>query len=517
MRILHITDSFTAGGLERFIIDINQAMKGMGHLNYYALGNESIPDGFPETENVICGFSFIKGDTVTGFEFIDDVSKLKSIIVDNRIDCVICHPFRCLFPAVVASQLTQTPIAYVVHGTASLSFPTSVAENLLFRASIQHAISTMFTVNKLAVSQIRTNANVVAIPQPIAIDHTEMQNQTTQSNRVWTLASRLDTDKTEGIRAFLKMVPYLPIDHIHLYGNGNDKNSISEFAKSIRIASKLTLHDYDENWLNKARAHSFGVIGLGRAALEAASTGMPVLMLSPNQNPCGMLTQPLYEKASLANFNGSNLRKIDNVQLLASQIEEVYDRPQTYNLKNLVQLNHSIDTVGRKIIYEVQSSLSRQTIQLIDWQRFLDFVSSQIKNDSLFGNPAIYQAIRWHISNVFPNFELRSESLDLIYQHKRIYNRDLEISELTRSITEMQIQIAQLDESRQKTQSDLQKTKKTTERQQSEIKRQQSEIKRQQSEIKTIRQELSRIKKSRSWKIGRAVTWLPRKIRKLSS
>ena len=148
MNILIVNENYTRGGLETNLYTQYEAMKNKNNF-YFAMGRYKSNLTFDDSK-IYEGFHFTP--TVTINEFCEDVNRLVEIIKKEKIDVVHAHPFYSVFQAVFAAKLTNTPIAYTLHGVASFNFPYKVNDIILYQAMLESEIDKIFGVSNLCVS-----------------------------------------------------------------------------------------------------------------------------------------------------------------------------------------------------------------------------------------------------------------------------------------------------------------------------------------------------------------------------
>lgn len=337
MRFLHVVESFGSGGVEKFINGCSSALEEQGD-ECFLVANAvdeaacSLPD-----ERIIRGWHCYGFFDATVASFLESVENLASIIRRYNIDAVIAHPFYSLYPAVIAAKIVGVPVSYVLHGFSSSTFPWTPIENAYFQYLFREMVDHIFVVGwHLMPVDGSVVSPVSLLRNPLDLSVFAEVNDALPQNREWALVSRLDEDKMGGLVCFIKWLPDLPIEHLHIYGNGNSESELEELCASVGVSDRVTFHGYQACWEREIATNVFGVVGLGRVAVEGLALNRPVILLSQESNPCGVVDGPLFEKSHDSNFATTGISRLRSSEALSSQLLEVYAQPGRFQFSERV-------------------------------------------------------------------------------------------------------------------------------------------------------------------------------------
>lgn len=508
MNILHVTEGFTSGGLEQSIDSFSKEMLVRNHKIYLAAGaythgaSSSI-----DPKNIYESFNFSKRTDITIGEYIADVNRLCQIIKCKNIDLIIIHPFYSLYPAICAAKLLSIPAVYMVHGIASLSFPGSAPENALFRICIDLSIDHVFTVNEYVTKSIsKSQTPISTLNNPVTAKSISRPVQ----NKHWAIASRLDDDKIEGIIAILEWVPQLDIEHIDIYGDGNRASMLQERVRQLGLEGVIDFHPYNRDWLNEVSRNCMGVIAFGRTAIEALAVNLPVLLINARESPCGLVNDQLFCLSLSSNFSSLITPRLKTPEELQSQLSDLYQNPEKYNFGNRVRNLYS----AQRICDEFTKQTSNLTVRTLygwpDFFRMLDKLPDQ--NASLFNSEILPQILE----NCFSAYTadpssknsliLASQEFNLQYTFKRI-------DSLEERALAAEARVQSLEERALAAENQLTNT--TNEYKATSNKSKKS-LRKMSNQLVSLSKEVNAIKDSRSWKIGRVITAVPRKLKRIA-
>lgn len=346
MRILHVTERYSAGGLEDFVDSLSAAMEQYGVESFLATGSLARPSQTIPQDRIDDSLSFSGLNDATIKSFTEDVKALVGLIDRWGIDYLVIHPFRSLCPAVAAAKIAQIPSAFVAHGPLSVSFPYTAVENAYFQFSLRNEVDVLFQVSEgLFPSNDEVADRVYLVRNPI-----KRANETPSQcvcNKNWALASRLDRDKLGGLLGFLEWMPLLPIERLFVYGSGGCEEEVRAFCISKGISERVEFRGFDSDWLGKADGDVFGIVGLGRVAIEGLASNKPVLLLSQEGRPCGMVSKEIVGLQSSLNFSTRRLKRLDSPECLSAQIERAYEDASAFCHGGYISSLFSPDAIAK--------------------------------------------------------------------------------------------------------------------------------------------------------------------------
>lgn len=266
--VLVVSESFLQGGLERHLLNQYSGLKDK--INFtFAFSNYKPNNNLSKAKiyNITIG-SKIKN-------FLETVEQLVEIIEKERIDIIHVHPFNTIFPAMFASQITNKPIVYTVHGYASINFSRNKNIDILFRTFLNHCKPSVITVDEEYIDVLKQKylvKNIAHIPN--SIDTKLFKNVKLVQNNKWLLISRLDIDKKNEIIEVFKNLNDMAIT-LDIVGDGSCLNELKQVATDLNIESKVNFKGSKEDIYKEIKNYN-GIMGLGQVVLEGISSNLPV-------------------------------------------------------------------------------------------------------------------------------------------------------------------------------------------------------------------------------------------------
>lgn len=525
MNILVVSENYLEGGLEQHIMEFAQQGELHNDRTYFAFANCKNP--LPEIiqDSLIGILHCDRKESSSSIQH--DVTVLVEAVRKYRIDIIQVHPFRTYLPSVIASQLTQTPLVFTMHSHISFTFPTSQNQTLLFQHFLSNAVSSIFTVNRSYVKTLASyfpDTDVNYLPNPVTPGSCSPSNNHLAGH--WSLVSRIDRDKIGGIKHFIDWLPELPIKCLDIFGNGACVQDLKTYIEDHDIPQEINWHGYSDNWIEYASACE-GVIGLDRVAVEAASSGLPVILLTYNSNPCGLLTMERYPECRSCNFNGNPLQQLDSVTALAREMNELLPGKEEFEqIRQQVLSDYSSERVYENYARVLRNSKFRPSPEYID---FYETIIREI--DSNTGSPSPTNRItsatmaRYFTNPLVFNAYIASAGTEAIRYLQNETKKDLEALRAEHSSFTQEL-FASLESALEKERSASEEQFAQTEKQLDDIARKLSEssiiLKKNSKRILLLESELakrdhriSELLNSNSWKIGRVFTYFPRKLKRL--
>lgn len=526
MNILVVSENYLEGGLEQHIMEFAQQSMLHNDCTYFAFANHKNP--LPEIiqSGFIATLHCDRSESPSSIQH--DVAVLVEAVRKYHIDIIQVHPFRTYLPSAIASQLTQTPLIFTMHSHISFTFPTSQSQVLLFQHFLSNAVSSIFTVNQSYVKTLVSyfpDTEVNYLPNPV----TPLQSPVPSSNHLtghWSLVSRIDRDKIGGIKHFIDWLPQLPIQSLDIFGDGACVQDLKMYIEDHNIPQEISWHGYSDNWIEYASACE-GVIGLDRVAVEAASSGLPVILLTYNSNPCGLLTMERYPECRSCNFNGNPLQQLDSVTVLVREMIELLPEKEGFEqIRQQVLNDYSSERVYANYARVLRNSKFRPSPEYID---FYETIIREIDSDADSPSPTnriISSTMARYFTNplVF-NAYIASVGTEAIRCLQNEAKKDLEALHAAHSSFTQEL-FASLESALEEERSVSKGQFAHVEKQLNDMARKLSEssalLKNNSTRILSLESELekrdrriSELLNSNSWKIGRVFTFLPRKLKRL--
>jgi hypothetical protein len=522
MNILVLSENFLEGGLEKHIEEFaNQGTKRDDEFFFFfAKQKEPLPAIIEKGLEGALLFPLEE----TPDNLVRDVSAIVNAIERHNIDIVQVHPFRVYLPAVIAAQYTRTPLVFTFHGPLSYTFPSSPTQAALFQHFLANSVSAIFTVNKKFFHSLNAyfpDTRIIHMPNPIS---RTAERHTNYRKGHWCLASRLDSDKVDGLKRFFEWLPELPITELDVYGSGNCEDSLKLFVSKLNLTQKINWKGYAENWLKKS-SQCEGVIGLGRVVLESAIGGFPVILLTYNAKPCGVLNDHRYEESALCNFNGSALDQLESPQELAKEISAtVADEEKLSTLRTRIEADYSA-----KSVYETYSSVLENALfrPCPEYTAFFNEVKLTINS----GDPAtiITHSMAATMARHFTNplvFNTFLQSYTEAGQQRNVLALQTSLNASTAKLASYEQEVHTLTDAFQSLDRhhssalyaingrmiDLNDRIDKLFKSNADLKRRLTSL---EKTIEKKNHQIAALQTSNSWRIGRFVTYLPRRIKRL--
>lgn len=468
---------------------------------------------------VSSGYGFAKYNSETIEEYISDVERLSELIRGNAIDVILAHPFYSLFPAVAAAKISEVPIVYFFHGSISSSFVSSVFEQALFMLDLSTSVDYAFSVQTRIKDAFSDYLPIDVIRNPVALDKEEDLAIGSVENKRWALCSRLDEGKLRSVKSLLRWLPCLDIDYLDIYGDGAGRESLMELAESLSCECEIVWHSYNSEWLSEAKRHCCGVIGFGRVAIEALAANLPVILLNSNGNPYGVVDKELLKKSIGVNFSSPDVFCINDPERLNSQLMTLYEDPSPFLFGREVRQSYSLQHIADELL-RVSQKLSDGNCyrNVAEWGTFLEQAREiECKDAPYLSEPRFFRKL-WDVFDlsVFqPNVRLSFYSaignLDTLALHAESSARDADIERKCSSLEAIAINANSRASSCFNEISELNNGFKSLE---DRLLAAAIEIQDASLELRSLKKELASFRASHSWRIGRAVTALPRLLKK---
>lgn len=384
MQILVVSENYLQGGLEKHILALAEEGMARGDRFYFAFCNY-IPCGVDVVDgNIACMLQYPASITVDALDH--DVDALVQTIEANCIDAVHVHPFGSVLPAAIAAQKCGVPLIFTSHGPISYNFPEASLDALLFQHCLANVAAHIFTVNRKCLEGLATffpETQVTYLPNPI-VDFNCLNVGQRALSRKWALVSRLDYDKAEGVRRVLQWLPDLPIDELVVYGDGSARDGLMDHCDKRVAPHKVKWVGFRQDWLERLRSSDvMGVFGMDRVALEASAIGLPVVLLSADSNPCGVMDVDRYKRSKECNFGGVTLPKLTSARELTEEIEalEASALPLAI-LSELVKEDYSVQQIYDEYIKTVESCQVKGGMELVNYYQDLKSRGVATVNDN---------------------------------------------------------------------------------------------------------------------------------------
>ncbi len=315
MNVLAVVQNFLVGGLETRIQGEIRWANDHGHGTYLATSGGIVAENLPGTTlGITTGLDI--SDSASASGLMNTVDCLVDIVIDNNIDVIHAHPFAALLPAMLASQLTKTPLVVSLHGPASLSPAQKIGQwrmQLAFALTHASLIACVSPeVEKLA-KRLSCHDRIEVFPNCVNIQEFN-QSPKNRSKGNWALIGRLDRDKKEGVIEFLNASRCLSVQTLDIIGDGECRGDLEEYVKtSKRRFPNVRFLGARQQIVSEMRNYD-AVAGMGRVVLEAVAMSIPVV-LAGYDGVKGWVDEDLFVRAAYGNFSGRGIENSTEYEL----------------------------------------------------------------------------------------------------------------------------------------------------------------------------------------------------------
>ena len=345
MNILVICDQFKKGGLETHIATYADALRRQ-HTVLVACAQYT-PSGLLADEQVFDGFHFSFYDTVA--ELREDVTRLCAMIREQQIDVLHVHPWFGLYAACYAAAQTGVKLVTTVHGFVSLNYHSNLADQLWMEDILTASVGHAFCVSRMGLDMLRSIHMHRASILPNAVDLRRFRPTQSAQNRRWALVTRLDSDKIETVETLIRMLPELEIDAVDIFGDGACMAQAQALADACPKPVQLMGHSGTLH--QRLCGDYFGVIGLGRCAIEGLALGLPVLLAGYGKL-CGVVDSARYREAADTNFVTENLPALD-ADALNAQLRAAYADPDAFCFTDRIRQDFDAETLSQRMVQTI--------------------------------------------------------------------------------------------------------------------------------------------------------------------
>lgn len=406
MNILVVTDSFSKGGLETHIDTYYKYLSKDNNI-IFAFG-KYIKDNYLKDAKIISDmFHFYGGATIK--EFKEDVSSLVKIIKDNKIDLIHVHPFYCLYPALVAANITSTKIVFTAHGRISLNYFNNPVDTIFYRFGIEEVLNAIFCVSKEGEKWIKPYAkdNSYFLPNLINLD--DYEKHEVKNNKRWALVSRLDNDKKEEILKLFDMLDNLDIDFIDVYGSGNAEDEIKDYVKKHSLDKKIEFKGYVSNINEILNGHYNGVMGQGRVVLEALAMNYPTVLMGYGKI-AGLIDSKMFDQIKDVNFIPTT---VDHIPLVKLQ-EELLNIGEDNYLREKIEKDFSVKRFD-EYINIIKNSIFSSIEDLNNWYNDITLIEDDLQ--PFYNSSEVFDLLVKSIVPYCSDIELKS----LVNAYSKLY------------------------------------------------------------------------------------------------
>ena len=285
INILVATDRLAAGGLETHLETIFKYLKQNFPINIFFYSKVENSETFRRISKFIDDFIEKKSTNI-----LESTEEIKDILSHNFIDVLHLHPFSTIISGFIAGVEKNTPVSITLHGKASWNSLSNLERLFFFSTILPNSL--VFSVN----NSIMRGVNY--LPNPIDLNF--WRKESSENGNYILIVSRLDRDKTYGIRKFLNRIKQLQLP-IFISGDGEEKEKLEREFPWVNF----TGFSYGAK-LKQLMQNALIVCGMGRVVLESLALGKPTALLNYN-GEVSFIDNKIFLKAKESNFNGSNI------------------------------------------------------------------------------------------------------------------------------------------------------------------------------------------------------------------
>jgi hypothetical protein len=273
--ILLFTENMATGGLATHILGQASHLKALGIRVTIFCPHEEIPLYASAVEPL----TFSKFDSAGTLR--SEIDNLAKFVTDESVTHIHAHgPVIGIFASLLA-QKTVKPLYLSFHSNFSVIRRVNITISLLIENFVIPSATKIFAVSQEIAGLLEENypehTNKVYLTENGV---NNWQNNSSSNNDdpkgQWAFVSRLDEYHIASLRHVTDNLDQLPIEHLHIFGEGPHDNEAVKMAKTS--PNEITYHGPDPEIAKKLSGYEGIVCYGGRVFLEAAAAGRPCLV-----------------------------------------------------------------------------------------------------------------------------------------------------------------------------------------------------------------------------------------------
>lgn len=313
--LLIVTEAFDLGGVETYIQGEIVALVQQGWEVHLACGRQFSPQLVPpELTSLTSGLEL--GPDISIATFLQTIDRLRALVRELGIAVIHAHPFSSLVPSLACAEKEGLPMVVTLHGPSSVVGSYGAGYDFLNTQLVLPGASMVVAVSReiaqlaspyVEAGALRVQLNTVQKrAAPISISAGDQ----------WLMVSRLDSDKCDGIVAFIDAARTAGLGGVDIVGAGDAEHVLVErLAPELNSGFVRMLGRHDD--VPELIPGYAGVAGMGRVALEGAIQGVPVALCGYD-GVKGILDDALYDRAISANLSGREVPSLGPTQAVAA-------------------------------------------------------------------------------------------------------------------------------------------------------------------------------------------------------
>lgn len=364
MKIIFYVGSLTKGGAQRVIINLTESLleKGYGITIVTTVKERDeyeLPKGAKRKISDLTEKEINKSRLIN---LGSRLKKLRRIWKEEKPDLIVSFIGKNNFMAILTSFGLKIPVVVSVRGEPTEEYYTGLLRFLaryLFRAVsgiiLQTEDSKKFFPKK-------TLEKAVVLPNPLNPLFLEEQYQREPKKKI-VLVGRIDKNKNQrmAIRAFSKISSDFPDYWMEIWGDGEDREVLTELIKDLGMEEKIFLCGVTNEVKEKMKTASLYLLtsnteGMPNSLMEAMALGLPVIS---TDCPCGG------PKELIQNGKNGLLVPVGDEEAMAKAMKQV--------LKN----KELREELGKNAL-KIREQLHPETVNA-KWEEYL---SSRMKNSA---------------------------------------------------------------------------------------------------------------------------------------
>lgn len=359
MKVLILSDNFLNGGMETHIAGYIENLKNIDF--YLAVTN------FRENDKNKSLFKKIKKINFYDSIAQNTILELQKFIFNEGIDIIHAHTENTYVVASVLAYRMNLSYFITIHGPSTISALMN-SWNLKCMDMVFKNAKKVYAVSQ-EISSILKNIFIVSEVIPNSIDlNVFTYKEVCKDSKKWAIVSRLDFDKTYGIKTAIKMMNNSRLKALDIYGTGNGEYDLKEFINLQELSYSVNFKGDCEDVNGVLEIENYeGVFAMGRAALEALAKGYPVILIGYDSIK-GPIDRKSIEFMKITNFSGRNITNIRE-DYLSPALDECVGNHDVYNLREVINENFNIKKAAKN--YSDDLFNTPQQIQLKELNDFI--------------------------------------------------------------------------------------------------------------------------------------------------
>ncbi|KGR90094.1 hypothetical protein CD30_13605 [Ureibacillus massiliensis 4400831 = CIP 108448 = CCUG 49529] len=379
MNILIVTEKFKIGGLERSILKQIKYLEDNGHNVYLAIREYDNHNLIENRKNIL----YLPEKMFASAEV------LIKFVEKNNINIIHAHPFNTILCSIFASQVTQIPMVYTVHGLSSLNYTHRLEDDILIRYFIGEVQPNIFSVSQYYTKFLKEgyfNEKTTYLPNSIDMDSISLEGRIEVSKGIGVFVGRFSDDNVKALKKFYENKSKYNLSKVDIYGHGNELEKLIELVKLSK--GFFEYKGISDNPLKTIEKYEV-VLGIGQQVMEGISLKKKVILIGYGKLS-GYLNYEIYNQIKVNNFVNRFISNKENLEFNEDDIEFIFeDFSKNYNSTsvNKIYLNTLIDAEFVNNDYIVEIFHMRNSDSL------LNLCKEKILPNTL--NPYILNSLKW--------------------------------------------------------------------------------------------------------------------------